>query len=990
MTVAGVISRLRADAGAVAASLRHPLASLRSVPGDGPLYPLLILFGLNAVDELDRTAFGILAPEIRDHFGLGFQGLLTVVAAVYAAALALQVPIAGLADRLPRVRIALVGAVAWSLFSFGTGLATSVVFLAFMRSGSAIGKAVNDPTHNSLLADWFAPGDRARVFAFHRSANVAGATLGPLFAGLLAYRFDWRAPFFVFALPTLLLVVAALRLREPVRGAQERRAIGADEAAIDLEEAPPSYAEGWRMCWKIATLRRIFAAMPFLAVSFLGFGTLAALFYEQEFGLDERARGVAAAVMAPMALIGLVAGARLSGRLFQRDPGLILRLVAVTSVIIAVLAALLAVAPVLGAAFVIVAAIEICGAIVVPGILTSLSLAIPARARAMGFSIGSLWVLPGLVVLPLVGWVADNWGIRPGMLCMVPVGLVGGWIIASAGPLVAGDIEDVWRASAARSEVLLARRRGERPLLLCRGLDVGYDGVQVLFDVDLEVAEGQIVALLGTNGAGKSTLLRAISGLTEADNGAVILEGRDITHAPPNEIATHGVAQLPGGIGVFPSLTVRENLRTAAWLDRGDAAEGLEEVLARFPQVAARLDDRAGDLSGGQQQMLGLAMAFLARPRLLMIDELTLGLAPVVIEELLPLVRGVADRGVAVILVEQSVNVALTVAETAYFMEKGEIRFHGPTAALLERPDVLRSVFLEGAAAGMSGIDRQAVALGSGTPADGNPDAPEVLLEVRGLSRSFGGIRAVDGVDLDVYRNEAVGLIGPNGAGKTTLFDLIGGLTDADGGTILLEGVPIHGMVASARARRGLGRSFQDSRLFPALTVEEALAVSLDRWVAVRDPVSAALRLPHALRSERRVAARVGELVDLMGLGPFRSKFVQELSTGTRRIVDLAAVVAHRPSVVLLDEPSSGIAQREAEQLVQVLSGIRAELGCSLVVVEHDMSLLRSVVERVVALDQGAVVAQGDPAYVLAHPAVVASYLGTDRVATTRSGPTGD
>ena len=171
--------------------------------------------------------------------------------------------------------------------------------------------------------------------------------------------------------------------------------------------------------------------------------------------------------------------------------------------------------------------------------------------------------------------------------------------------------------------------------------------------------------------------------------------------------------------------------------------------------------------------------------------------------------------------------------------------------------------------------------------------------------------------------------------------------------------------------------------------MEEALAVALERHVGARDPVSAALRLPHHLRSERRVARRVDELVDLMGLGPFRSKFVSELSTGTRRIVDLAAVVAHRPSVVLLDEPSSGIAQREAEALVPVLEGIRAELGCALVVVEHDMALLRSVVERVVALDQGAVVAEGEPAYVLTHPAVVASYLGADRVAITRSGPTG-
>jgi branched-chain amino acid transport system ATP-binding protein len=265
-----------------------------------------------------------------------------------------------------------------------------------------------------------------------------------------------------------------------------------------------------------------------------------------------------------------------------------------------------------------------------------------------------------------------------------------------------------------------------------------------------------------------------------------------------------------------------------------------------------------------------------------------------------------------------------------------------------------------------------------------------MILEVRGMVRSFGGIRAVDRVDLGVRPREILGLIGPNGAGKTTLFDLISGFTAADAGTVHLDGAPIHGLGASARARRGLGRSFQDARLFPALTVEEALAVSLERWVDSRDPVSAALRLPHALLSERRVAARVDELVELMGLGAFRSKFVHELSTGTRRIVDLAAVVAHRPRVVLLDEPSSGIAQREAEALAPVLRSVRNELDCALVVIEHDMVLLRSVVDRVVALDQGSVVAEGEPAYVLDHPAVVASYLGTDRATITRSGPTGD
>ena len=164
--------------------------------------------------------------------------------------------------------------------------------------------------------------------------------------------------------------------------------------------------------------------------------------------------------------------------------------------------------------------------------------------------------------------------------------------------------------------------------------------------------------------------------------------------------------------------------------------------------------------------------------------------------------------------------------------------------------------------------------------------------------------------------------------------------------------------------------------------------MALDRWVTSRDPISAALRLPHSYRSERRTEGRVAELVELMGLGPYRTKFVNELSTGTRRIVDLACVVAHRPTVVLLDEPSSGIAQREAEALAPVIRQIRDEMGCALVVVEHDMALLRSIAERMVALDQGAVVAEGAPAVVLDHPAVIASYLGSDPVALTRSDPT--
>ncbi|MDX2381384.1 MAG: MFS transporter [Acidimicrobiia bacterium] len=967
---------------------------LRSIAGPGPVYALLILFGLNAVDELDRTAFAILTPEIRDEFGLGFTGLLTLIAFVIAAALALQVPIAGLADRHSRVKIMLIGATAWACFSFMTGLASTIVILGIARAGSGIGKAVNDPTHNSLIADWYPPANRPKAYSFHRAANAIGASIGPIVAGVLAYNWGWRAPFLLFAFPTLIIVVLGLRLKEPIRGRYERAAAGGDEEAINTEEAPPSYAEAWRMCWKIETLRRIFIAMPFLAVSLIGFGTLAALLYEEAYNLDERARGIVAATSEPGQIIGLIIGAKVATRLAERDPGLILKFLAVTSAITSALALVFALVPNLGVAIASNILIALCLAIVGPGILASLSLAIPPRARAMGFSMASLWILPGLIMLPMIGLVADTWSIRAGMAMMVPVLFIGGLVIASGGNVIAADIEQVRTTALARAEVANQRSRGEVKLLLCRGLNVGYAGVRVLHDIDFDVDEGEIVALLGTNGAGKSTLLKAISGVVQADRGAVIFDGRDVTHAPPNEVAAHGIVQIPGGNGVFPGLTVGENLEAAGWLQRRDPTAldaAREKVLALFPQLAGRLHEPAVNLSGGQQQMLALGMTYLMQPRLLMIDELSLGLAPIIVEQLLRMVREFAAAGVTVILVEQSVNVAFELADTAYFMERGRIRFHGPTAELMQRQDLLRSVFLGELANGADqrsphgSPDPHVVPDPPIEPVTGAPTRATVL-DVRDLTRRFGGINAVQNVSFSVAEREILGFIGPNGAGKTTLFDLIGGSTPTDGGSVELGTQDISRLWPSGRARRGLGRSFQDAALFPSLTVEETIAVALERWVSSRSPISAALHLPTSFDSETAVRERVDELIELMGLGRFRHKQIRQLSTGSRRIVDIACVVAHRPTVVLLDEPSSGIAQREVEALAPVLLRMRDEMGASLLVIEHDMNLLASIADRVIALDQGMIIASGEPEAVLTDPRVVTAYLGTDRAAIERSG----
>jgi len=525
-------------------------------------------------------------------------------------------------------------------------------------------------------------------------------------------------------------------------------------------------------------------------------------------------------------------------------------------------------------------------------------------------------------------------------------------------------------------------------LLRVEDLEVAYGKAQVLFGVDFHVAPGEIVALLGTNGAGKSTLLASISGLLTPTGGTISYEGRDISKAGANETVAAGIVLMPGSRGVFPTLTVEENLRMAAWLYRKDpeyVRTATEQVLAYFPVLRDRWTQRAGNLSGGEQQMLTLGQVFLAKPKLLMIDELSLGLAPVVVERLLSIVRTINSNGTSVVLVEQSVNIAVTLAERAVFLEKGEVRFEGSTSALLDRPDLLRAVFLSDRGRRSSALaevsTRPFVAVCESCGREHG-----VSLSARELSASFGGIRAVDEVSIDVREHQILGIIGPNGAGKTTVFDMISGFVAPSSGSIWLEGADITAAAPDERAILGLGRSFQDALLFPAMTVRQTVATALERHVKVRDPIAAFLMSPAVRFSERKVREEVDRLIELLNLEAFADKFVGELSTGTRRIVDLACSLAHDPKVLLLDEPSSGLAQRETEALGPVLVDVRDRTGAALIVIEHDIPLVTAVSDELVALELGRVVATGDPEEVIHHPAVVEGYLGSSEAAIRRSG----
>jgi ABC-type branched-subunit amino acid transport system ATPase component/ABC-type branched-subunit amino acid transport system permease subunit len=270
-------------------------------------------------------------------------------------------------------------------------------------------------------------------------------------------------------------------------------------------------------------------------------------------------------------------------------------------------------------------------------------------------------------------------------------------------------------------------------------------------------------------------------------------------------------------------------------------------------------------------------------------------------------------------------------------------------------------------------------------PAEVEQLAHSPVLEVRDVRVSFGGIHALDGISLQVAPGEIVGLIGPNGAGKSTLLNVVSGVQRPSGGSVGLLGTEVIGLAPELRAGLGLGRSFQAAELFPGLTVRETVSAMIGAHAGI-GMLSSMVRAPWAVRAERQARDEADALISRMGLDAWADTLTDALSTGTRRICDLVLQLADRPAVLLLDEPTAGLAQRETEAFGPLLRQIREELGCAVVIVEHDMPLLMGLCDRVYAMDAGRIIAEGTPKQIRDNPAVIASYLGTDEVAITRSG----
>lgn len=684
---------------AIPAKLRW--RDVRERLGGERLWPLGTLFGVLAIDQFDIAAFGLLSPEIV----ASFHASATVVGVIYAPQLVLSLFLpfifGYIGDHARRTHVVTICVALWAVCSFATGLSPSIALLLVFRliSGVSTGTAV---VNSSLLADYYPTRVRGFAYAIYGAGSSIGTGIGTLVAGALAQAFSWRAAFIVLALPSLVVLLGSLRLREPVRGRWEALEAGALSYTPQENKLGPIRAA--RVLLKTPTVKRLCWATAVLFAGTVSAGVAGSFYYSAVFGVGPFLRGVFTTIALPVAVVvGLVAGGLGQRWLAEGNATRVVDLAAACFVAGAGSLTLLAFAPDVGVAVLATVAATAAAALAAVPLSLLIAAVVPGYLRSEGFGLFGFFqfaLTPITLVLSLDLGTHD--GYRVAVLSAAPLYALGGAIAWTARRCAGRDRQRALDVTLAETRAKERREAGETPPLLdVHNLSAGYGSVQVLFGVNFSVAPGETVALLGTNGAGKSTLVRVIAGLLAPSSGAVFLDGQDVTGLDAEVLAERGIVMVPGGRGVFPGLSVSRNLDLGCylhWREPGYLEQARREAIERFPRLGERLRQPAGTLSGGEQQMLTLAQALMNRPRVLLIDELSLGLAPVVIAELMAALRDIQSSELGIVIIEQSLNIALQLASRAYFLEKGEVRYEGSTAELATRTDIVRSIFLEGAA----------------------------------------------------------------------------------------------------------------------------------------------------------------------------------------------------------------------------------------------------------------------------------------------------
>ena len=672
----------------------------------GGMSTITVLALLNAFDELDAAAATLLAPEIQDTLGVSDLVIAVTTVGAMAFVVAGGLVLGRLADNMRRPTIVGVATIFWSAIVFLTGFVVNAFWYFIARSLTALGRSNTQPVQSPILADAYPIAARARIYAINNVVGRVGGLIAPLAVGgavgLIGGDEAWRWAFWVGALPTAVLGVVVLGLKDPPRGQFEQKTTIGE--VIDESDAPPiSLGATWERIRSIRTYRTALAGFVAVGFTLVSVPLFVNLYLEDRFELSAFERAVVTSAPGFIALIVIPLVARRYDALYNRNPAKAIALVGALFIPISVLVPIKMNMPSpLGYALVAAVSVVLTSAIfaMVGPMLASVT---PYRLRSQGLAIalGLILGVGGMGGAVIGGLISDAVGPQAAVIVLAtPANLIAGLLLMNGARFIRHDLsliaEEIEEEQAEHQRI--ADDPDHIPALQVRNIDFSYGPVQVLFDVDFEVARGETLALLGTNGAGKSTALRVISGLAIPSRGVVRLHGRTITLTAPETRVKLGIHQLPGGKAIFDPMTVGENLEMATYIydDAADVRRRIERALDLFPALADRRGDVAGDLSGGQQQMLGLAMALVHDPEVLLIDELSLGLAPVVVEQLLEVVEQLKAEGQTMIIVEQSLNVALAVADRAIFMEKGQVRFEGPAAELLEREDLARAVFLGG------------------------------------------------------------------------------------------------------------------------------------------------------------------------------------------------------------------------------------------------------------------------------------------------------
>lgn len=681
---------------------------LRAAVRSGGVGLLLVLALLNVVDEFPRVALAVLGPDIQTTLGISDTVLAGLVSLGGVTLVLSTLPAAALGDRLRRTRVIAAGAATWAGFTALIGAAPNPFVMGIAVAGNGLGQSTRLPNSQSLLADAYPIGARNRVFAIESAGRPLGQVLGPFVAGAIAAAAGglegWRWAFFAFVIPPIVLLLATLALRDPHRGRYEQESVLGKLLTEDAAGAPPiSLAAAFQRLKKVRTFYRLVLGIGVLGFALVSVPVLVSLLLEDEYGYGAFRRGSILAVSWAAAVLVVPVIGIAGDRIFRRSPGGTLRaagyLVAAYG-LLAVLGLRFQQPAVLATFYTLANACQ-AAAFVLTG--PAIASVVPFRMRSQAFALVGVYIflMGGFFGGLLAGAMSDVYGPRTALTIVVPpAALIGGALVVYGSRFMRRDISLVVDELREEQEeqARIAADPESVPVLQVRNLDFSYGPVQVLFDVDLEVHRGEVLAVLGTNGAGKSTLLRVVSGLGIPDRGAVRLNGRTITYAPAEWRFREGIVQVRGGEGVFPSLTVRENLdlHLTTLRDRGEIARRRERVFEVFPVLGSRLDTPAGELSGGQRQMVALALGLAHDPEVLVVDELSLGLAPVVVQELLGVVARLREHGQTMLIVEQSLNIALALADRAVFMEKGRVRFEGAAQELAERDDLARAVFLGG------------------------------------------------------------------------------------------------------------------------------------------------------------------------------------------------------------------------------------------------------------------------------------------------------